>query len=302
MSSNPDTKITASPENALSKPAELKGTIILDTSFIHALDKIEQHCRKQKFRPEKTLAELPMAGLTHFMNRGCNIILPNEVLKEVFSDIQSRTRLGLSIKDGKPTLDSDLLAKQKTFSPLFKEYLQNALASDKVQCFNSVADYNASQASKCSGGIAIINGKSRLLRNGIEEIEALLKDKSDVRLSDSNGMAKTAKWGHGDAEILSIISTLNSPRPIQLLTKDTALAKKARNSVSLNTDKPVQINALLPSCYLDALYLSGFIDNPRTFNILMNQALNTNILTFNNTYARKAINMLGINTREQAIG
>lgn len=267
----PDTKITASPSNKVDVSPPLKGTIILDTPFIRKLEELDQHCRKLKFRPEKTLDELPLAGLTHLLQKGCNIIIPNEVLKETFTDLQNRMRLGLSIKDSKPTLDSDLFAKQKTLSPLFKEYLQNALASGKVQCFKSVDDYNKYTAANQSGVIAIINDKTRLSGNGIEVYSPQPRDRTDVRLTKDQTVAKSGKIGNGNAEILSILGKLQSCCPLMLLTIDKALAEKARDSISNTTGTPVQIKTIFTGGYLDMLHLSGFVDNPRTFVTLMNQ-------------------------------
>lgn len=231
----------------------LRGTIILDACFLKCLEELDAHCRK-KLNPPKTPEERPLGLLNRLAESGCRLVIPNEVMKEMFRVEEGR--IGLEIaQDGRASFDIDLL-NDSPYLPVLRDFITKQQAQGTLHCFGTVEAFNKAAASgKLSGGISIVNDWQRSDSPGYEP---LFRDKTPDRYR----YGEIRQQSHGDDEILSLNEKL-SQYPVYTFTADVALAKAIQSEVG--THKYI----LFPSQYICLLGQLGFTPDARAFGDLL---------------------------------
>ena len=236
----------------MNRPA-LHGTIILDACFLKWLERLDAHCRK-KFSPPKTPEELPLGLLNRLAESGCHLIIPNEVMKEMFRVEEGRVGLEIA-QDGRASLDMQLL-NDCHYLPLLRRYITDQQAQGRLHCFDSVDAFNAAVASReLKGGLSIV---SDLQRANSSSYEPLFRDQDPDRCKPGD----LKNFSHGDDEILSLNKKLRQ-YPVYNFTHDVALAKTIQRDVGTHQ------YILFPSQYICLLGELNFVPNTHDFEKLI---------------------------------
>lgn len=231
----------------------MQRTILLDTSFLSWLDKFDRYCRTNGYFHGLSRDKMPVEALDFLLAKGCNLVIPNEVLKEITDG--KRGRIGMGMADDAPYLDYHLI--EDSFDPSrgntnVRAWLQEKLLDHRVDYYGDAdAFWKYAQGPKAAGRIAFVAYTQPPDGDGFEP-----HNKRDRNLE-----------GDDEIEILYATAPENS-HPQLLLSNDHGLNDRARAAC------PATINVNGYS-FLEMIALTGFVDDFALFPKLV-QSMNKN--------------------------
>lgn len=219
----------------------MKPTFILDTCFIDWLSLLDVASKKW-FDPPLAPDKRPFASLDFLQQKGCNLVIPNEVLKEIFIDRDSagkmKDRMGMGCTSGGNAYIGESLFERNGFIPKFAVYLQRKLQEGGVHYFatpEEYTDYFRDDKSK-EGSISLVAAFPLIPgSNGIE----------------SQGPHDSL----GDDEIMLLAAKMKKESqhiPVVTISGDKEIGTRQNNNrlFHLSTGK-----------YLQLLNVAGFLDD-----------------------------------------
>lgn len=231
----------------------MSGIFILDTCFLHSLAELDSYCRTQQFRPPKSHQELPFAGLNHLLNKGQILVLPNEVLRE--GTFNSSGRMGMRWQHGTLGIDMDAL-HHCPFRGI-PELIQAQAKAGRIEYFDSTEEFNAmARRGDLDGKLCVVADQP------IADSTKGREQHTRLNKASENTTHSSIKSSLGDQEIMRLYRAVhNADRPSIVLTNDRNLTGKLREERRGYT---FGIGG-----FLKVLSVSGFVQNDRTFPILM---------------------------------
>ncbi len=217
----------------------MQRTIMLDNSFLTWLDKFDSYCRVNGYRYGLSKNKMPVEALDFLLEKGCNLVIPNEVLKEITAG--NRGRIGMGMQDGAPYIAYHLL--EDSFDPSrgnanVRAWLQEKLLDHRVDCIADGEEFwRYAESPAARGKVSCVAHESPPEGDGFEPY---------------NKRDKTME-GDDEIEILQALAP-ETDHPHLLLSNDHLLNDRARGACP----QTVNVNGY---SFIEMMALCGFVDD-----------------------------------------
>lgn len=216
----------------------MQRTIIMDTSFLSWLDRFDGYCRQRGQFLGLAKYQMPIETLDYLLEQGCNLVIPNEVLKELTQSDHGRVGISVS-EDGEAYLDHALIeahAKTGARNLSIFDWLREKSLDHRLDCCADGEDFwHAAQGDAAHGRVTIAAFEPPAGKGGFEQRSA--RDKNMI----------------GDYEIENLFALAPHQRDTHLLLSNDY---ELNDNVRAASPNVVNVDG---SGFMEMAALSGFI-------------------------------------------